>query len=57
MTQDKNFGVKLTLSEANEVRTALAERLSRLVGKPVSELTDDEKQAIGRLEKMIRIDF
>jgi hypothetical protein len=67
MVADKNFKWNGTLAEANEIRVALEERHGRLTnpgeglppGHPVSlmDLTEQERESIGRIEKLLRIDF
>lgn len=57
MPSDKNFTVKLTLSEANTVREALRTLHDKLQQIPLSEMTDEQKVHMGNIEKMQRIDF
>jgi len=56
MAADKNFSWKGTLAEANDIRTALEERHAALTARIV-ELDDEERAEVGRIEKMLRVDF
>lgn len=57
MAQDKNFGLKLTLAEANEIRVALEERKARLEAGIGSTTDQAGQESIGRIDKMLRVDF
>jgi hypothetical protein len=57
MAQDKNFTLKITLAEANALKHAAELRLAELQNTPIKEMVDKDKEEIGHLEKMLRIDF
>jgi hypothetical protein len=58
MPQDKNFTGQGTLAEANEIRLALQERKTRLEGRLGTYESDQaEKESIGRIDKLLRVDF
>lgn len=57
MAADRNFTVKISLAEANEVRTALQERFDRLTAMKLDDMAQNERESVGRLEKLLRIDF
>lgn len=52
-----NFSVKLTLDEANDTRLALQERLDRLMGMPVAEMSEEDKASAGRTQGILNRDF
>jgi len=57
MAADKNFGLKITLAEANALKHAAELRLAELQNTPIAELVDEDREEIGHLDKMLRIDF
>jgi len=57
MAQDKNFTWKGTLAEANEIRKALEERKTRLEQADINDMPRDDRESVGRIDKMLRVDF
>jgi len=57
MAQDKNFTWKGTLAEANEIRTALEERKARLQQADINTMPREDRESVGRIDKMLRVDF
>lgn len=57
MAADKNFTLKITLAEANAARRAFQAQLAQLNLMTLRDMTDEQREDIGHLEKMLRIDF
>jgi hypothetical protein len=54
---DRNFSWKGTLGEASTIRRALEDRRLEICKKAVDQMTDEEREDVGRIEKLLRIDF
>lgn len=54
---DKNFVWRGTLAEANTIRRSLEDRKQAIESKPLAQMTTQERGDIGRIDKMLRIDF
>jgi hypothetical protein len=57
MPVNSNFSVKWTLDEADTARRALEERRARLLKVIVADMTEDEREEVGRIDTMLRRDF
>ena len=57
MAIDKNFTWKGTLGEANTIRRAIEDRRLEICKKAVDDMTDEERQDVVVIEKLLRMDF
>ena len=52
-----NFTWKGTLGEANTIRRAIEDRRLEICKKAVDDMTDEERQDVVVIEKLLRMDF